>query len=1023
MPDGRDRGTNFDPAPNDLQRDFVLPSGDTPIAVDLPNGSYAVEVTWGDMIGTARLGVSLEGQDFGTSNAGRGTTTSKVLQPVIVEDGQLTVEASGWLNGLEITPLMYTPAGLTAGEVVIDGSSVSVPLTWQGTQDAAAYRVYRQAQGAAEPEQLTETEATEFADTTADVGVEYTYTVVAVSAAGAESVASNAVDVVTIDESVPTAPVPTQLRVGEIGKNSVELTWDGSEEALFYHVYRAEPGGEPALVGRADTASYTDTDVLTTVEYTYTVAAVNAGGASEPSEPAVSEAVTQLERQAERLDRSPVAVDTGDGVFLGWRLLGSDDQETAFHVYRDGERVTDEPITASTNWVDENGTAASTYRLSTAVAPAEQPGGKGRGKGRPAAAGEIEHWASVEFGVQQAQTLDIDLNTPEDAYSKDGQPYSYRANDVSVGDVDGDGAYEYIVKWDPTNSQDNSREGYTGNVYLDAYELDGTQLWRIDLGHNIRAGAHYTQFQVFDYDGDSRAEVMMKTADGTVDGEGTVIGEARADYRNSAGRVLTGPEYLTVFDGATGAAIDTIDYVPARGDVGSWGDGYGNRVDRFLAGTAYLNGETPSALFARGYYTRTVVAAFDFDGEQLSQRWVFDSDVDGKEFAGQGNHSLSINDVDGDQKDEIVYGSLTLDDDGTVAYNTGLGHGDAQHVSDFDPSRPGLEVFSAHEDIGASGQRGATLRDAATGEILWDIPAEVDTGRAAMGDIDPRYDGAEGWAVGGDAAWNSPVGQLTSASGELIAENIPAANFLTFWDGDLLREIGDHEYDADQGAGVPTISKWNWETESAEELYRAEGTLSNNGTKGNFSLQADLMGDWREEIVTRTEDSSALRIATTVIPTEERFYTLMSDSQYRLAVAWQNTGYNQPPHTSYFIGEGMSAPDAPSLAYTAEAPAPERVPGPAADVPGAVSFAIDDAEVDKLRVEASIAEGENNAHTFHLVVDGDTVASAAVVDETGREQEVKLQWDQATAGRHTVQVIAENQHGQTASEQREVTIR
>jgi hypothetical protein len=196
-----------------------------------------------------------------------------------------------------------------------------------------------------------------------------------------------------------------------------------------------------------------------------------------------------------------------------------------------------------------------------------------------------------------------------------------------------------------------------------------------------------------------------------------------------------------------------------------------------------------------------------------------------------------------------------------------------------------------------------------------------------MADIDPRHDGSEGWAVGGDAAWNSPVGQLKSASGELIAESIPAANFLTFWDGDLLREIGDHDFDAAAGAGVPTISKWDWEAAKEVEIYRAEGTLTSNGTKGNVALQADLLGDWREEIVTRTEDSTALRIATTVIPTEHRLRTLMSDSQYRLAVAWQNTGYNQPPHTSYFIGAGMEQPEAPRLAYTTDPQLGERVSG------------------------------------------------------------------------------------------------
>ncbi|PRZ09588.1 fibronectin type 3 domain-containing protein [Isoptericola sp. CG 20/1183] len=906
-PGGRDRGTG-DGALDDLQRDFLLPGSGNPMRFDVPNGTYAVEVVWGDLIGTARLGVTIEGTDYGSSNAGRGSTSSKIVQPVVVTDGTIDVVAEGWLNGLEITALLYAPTELVAGDVSIDGSAVEVPLSWQPAEDVAGYRVYRLADGAAEPTALGDvaSSVTEFVDTTADVGLQYTYTVVALDDAGNESVASNALELTTVDPDVPTAAAPSGLAVTDVAKNEVSLTWEAVEDALFYHVYREDEAGDLVLIDRAAEPAYTDTDVLTTIGYTYAVASVNAGGVSELSGTVISDAVTNLSRQAERIGRQPVAAQSADGVYVGWRMLGDDPESIGFHVYRDGSRITDEPITGSTNLVDADGSADSTYRVASVV-------------------DGVERWATDELSVWDAQTLDIPLNKPEDAYTKDGQPYTYSANDASVADLDGDGEYEYVVKWYPSNAQDNSRGGYTGNTYLDAYELDGTQLWRIDLGINIRSGAHYTQFQVFDYDGDGKAEVAMKTADGTTDGAGTVIGDARADFRTSGGYVLSGPEYLTVFDGESGVALDTIDYVPPRGDVGSWGDTYGNRVDRFLAGTAYLDGEQPSMLFARGYYTRTVVAAFDWDGTELSQRWVFDSDVAGDEYRGQGNHSLAVADVDGDQKDEILYGSMTLDDDGTVLYNTGLGHGDAQHVSDFDPSRAGQEVFSAHEDIGRSEGRGATFRDAATGEIIWSIPAEVDTGRAAMGDIDPRYDGAEGWAVGGDAAWDSPVGQLMSSLGELIAESIPAANFLTFWDGDLLTEIGDHDWDADTSTGVPTISKWDYENVEEVEIYRAEGTLSNNSTKGTPALQADLFGDWREEIVTRTEDSTALRVATTVIPTEHRLRTLMSDSQYRVAVAWQNTGYNQPPHTSYFIGEGMETPDAPRLAYTTDADAGEVV--------------------------------------------------------------------------------------------------
>ncbi len=995
---GRDRGTGFDPVPSDLERDFLLPGGDRDFVVDVPNGSYAVKVHYGDPLGSGRLGVTIEGRDYGSSNSGRGTVSEKVLQPVHVTDGQLTVVADGWWNGMEVTALQLAPTGLALDDLSVDGSDVSVSLSWQGTEDATGYRVYRRAEGANQAEALPVVTEPRFVDTTAEIGLVYVYTVVALDGAGTESVPSGELEVTTVDPDVATVPAPSGLAVGEVTKNSVALSWEPVEGAVYYRVLRAGPGEEMAVVASTTGTDWVDTDVLTTVEYRYAVASVNGGGVSEPSEFVTSPADTELLRQAERLDRSPVAVAVEDGVYLGWRMLGLDPDDIAFHIYRDGERITDSPVTGSTNLLDEQGDEGSSYRISTVV-------------------NGIERWAGEEFQVWGSQTLDVPLDKPADAYTKDGQPYSYRANDASVGDLDGDGQYEIVLKWDPTNSADNSRAGYTGNVYVDAYELDGTRLWRIDLGQNIRAGAHYTQFQVFDLDGDGTAEVSMKTADGTVDGQGAVIGDPRADHRNSSGYVLTGPEYLSVFDGRTGAARATEEYVPPRGSVGSWGDTYGNRVDRFLAGVAYLDGEHPSLVMSRGYYTRTVIAAWDFDGSQLTQRWVFDSAEAGDEHAGQGNHQFSVADVDGDQLDEIVFGSMTIDDDGDVLHNTGLGHGDALHVSEFDPSRPGQEVFAAHESMAASGNQGATFRDAETGEVIWSIPAARDTGRAAIADIDPDHPGAEGWAVGGDAAWNSEVGQLRAASGELIAEKIPAANFLTWWDGDLLREITDHDWDEASRTGVPTISKWNTETLSEDLLYRAEGTLTSNDTKGNPALQADLLGDWREELITRTEDSTALRIHTTVDLTETRLRTLMSDSQYRLGVAWQNTSYNQPPHPSYFLGEGMTMPAAPSIAYTGEDPGVgERVDGPATAAPEKPQVrATARGSDDDVTLTVTVNKGQN-AQVVRVYEDGELLRTVDVVDATPTRQQLVVELPDRPAGTHTYRVELENQHGTSSAE-------
>src|SRR5690606_17202443 len=359
------------------------------------------------------------------------------------------------------------------------------------------------------------------------------------------------------------------------------------------------------------------------------------------------------------------------------------------------------------------------------------------------------------------------------------------------------------------------------------------KLWRIDLGVNIRAGAHYTQLMVYDLNSDGKAEVVVKTADGTIDGQGVVIGDASADHRNDGGYILTGPEYLTLFDGATGAAISTVDYHPPRGNVADWGDGYGNRVDRFLAAIAYLDGEKPSVIVSRGYYTRTVIAAYDVIDNALAQRWVFDTDVDGQQYMGQGNHGLSVIDADGDGKDEIMFGALAIDDDGTVMYSTGLGHGDAMHAGKLDPNRAGYQVFSVHEN--RSAEYGIEMRDAATGEILWGEYTGVDTGRGMSADIDPNYPGYESWATGITDGAAVPIANLYAADGNVIAtnEDVPkTANFAIWWDGDLQRELFDHQWDNSTAKGIPLIYKWDYENKKLNEIFRAEGALTNNHTKG-----------------------------------------------------------------------------------------------------------------------------------------------------------------------------------------------
>ncbi|WP_141504313.1 S-layer homology domain-containing protein [Paenibacillus luteus] len=598
-------------------------------------------------------------------------------------------------------------------------------------------------------------------------------------------------------------------------------------------------------------------------------------------------------RQMENLDRGLVAVKEANHVYVGWRLLGTDPSTIAFNLYRDGVKINASSMTGSTNFEDTGGTTDSTYFVRAVMDGVEQR-------------------QSETATVWDMNYLNVPIEKPADGITPSGESYSYRANDATVADLDGDGEYEIVLKWDPTNSKDNSQSGYTGNVYVDAYKMDGTQLWRIDLGKNIRAGAHYLDIMVYDLDGDGKAEVTFRTADGTIDGEGTVIGDANADYRNASGYILTGPEFHTVFEGATGKALASEAYEPERGNVGDWGDTYGNRVDRFLAAIAYLDGERPSVIMQRGYYTRMVLVAYNWRDGKLTKLWTFDSKTAGNEsYAGQGNHQLSVADVDGDGRDEIITGATAIDDNGTGLWNSRLGHGDAMHLGNLNPNRLGLELFAVQEDTGV--KYSSNVKDARTGRVLWgQLQTGIDTGRGLSADIDPRYEGAEAWSIDGE--WNSATGSLFTATGEKISNRIPSSNFAIWWDGDLSRELLDHEWQGDPSrVGIPKIDKWDYENNQLVPLVKFEGTYSNNDTKGNPVLQADILGDWREEVILRTEDSSALRIYTTTDVTEHRIPTLMHDPVYRLGVAWQNTGYNQPPHTSFFLGTGMETPEQPNI--------------------------------------------------------------------------------------------------------------
>ena len=614
----------------------------------------------------------------------------------------------------------------------------------------------------------------------------------------------------------------------------------------------------------------------------------------------------------ERLDRGVVAIRDRQKVIVSWRLLKTDDPNQTFDVYRNGQKLSASK-TGGTFYVDES-------PLSGDVVYEVRGGSKN---------GSYTLKADAPEGY-----IPIPIEKPADGVTPSGQPYFYIANDASVGDVDGDGQYEIILKWDPSNAHDNAHDGFTGPTLFDCYRLDGKRLWRIDMGRNIRSGAHYVPFMVYDFDGDGKAELMVRTSDGTTDGLGNVIGDATADYRHGVmeaqarqaegqmspqeerpfnrreewarynngkrpmtGRILTGNEYITVFDGLTGRALDTKPYIPERGNLNDWGDEYANRSDRFLAGVAYLDGIHASGIFCRGYYTRSVIAAWDWDGHELKTHWVFDTnDPEWTSYAGQGNHNLRVADVDGDGCDEITYGSMAVDHDGRGLYNTGMGHGDALHLMVFDPSSDRLQVWDCHENR----RDGSDFRDAATGKVIFQIPSTSDVGRCMAADIDPTNPGLEMWSsdshgirnIKGEVVYSAQDPSDPQHQQHLRLNGRPlSVNFGIWWDGDLLRELLDHE----------TVSKYDWENHQVTTVQRFDGQF-NNGTKSNPCLSADILGDWREEVLIRNRESTELRLYVSTIPTNHRIPCLMEDIPYRLSVASENTGYNQPPEPGFYLG-------------------------------------------------------------------------------------------------------------------------
>lgn len=670
--------------------------------------------------------------------------------------------------------------------------------------------------------------------------------------------------------------------------------------------------------------------------------------------------------QMEQLGRGVVAVSTEKGMFVSWRMLGTDDTSIKFNVYRDGALVNTQPI-ENTSITDPAGTLTSKYAVVPVINGAE------------AADQKAEQLAAADKYVS------IKVEPRE----------GYDINDVSVGDLNGDGEYEFVVRRNPLDMELATRTCYP---LIEAYKLDGTHMWTINIGPN-EINDIDINFLVYDFDGDGRAEVVTRSFEGTIDGTGVEIGDVDGDgetnYESSIAKfpdrqyLSAGPEFLSVYDGMTGKELARTDLLPSREPLVGWGGfpaGDNRNVKRsahFLLAVAYLDGETPSIVHLRGAWNSVGLAAWSYKGGKLKTLWEHKNETskDINNLYGAGYHSLAVADIDFDGKDEILSGAMCVDHDGKTMYATSvngtkLEHGDAFDVAIMSPDNQGYYVWACHEIKNLP--TNIELHDARTGEVIFGYTKPKDTGRSRAADIDPTNPGWEMWGSTG-----TPIHNI---KGEVLADdgagNAPVSmNMKLYWDGDLLSELLDHTGDVKAvGYGAPSIQKWNWETKKAETMLEVTDCASLGGTKGQEPLVADVFGDWRDEVIMRDIGNTELRIYTTNIATDYRIPTLMHDRTYREAIAWQNNHYNQPANTSFYLG-----------AETEKVPVPEiyTVKGTARKV-------------------NSVYEANPSEHAFVSIKTNDPADVVAPMQPLAKAVVLKIGSPNASVGDEKVKIDAEN---------------